>query len=72
MRGCSGAFLMLLDEAQDVEVLDLAVGEKAVHRILLVAENLKDRGQLGEQQKFDIPPIECTSFSFPPAFCSVV
>ena len=63
---------MLLDEAKDIEVLDLALREKAVHRILLVGENLKNGGELGEQQKFDIATVQVQQLQFPPAFCSEV
>jgi hypothetical protein len=44
-----GAFFLLLDETEDVETLDLAVGKKAVHCILLVGEDLEDSGEFGEQ-----------------------
>src|ERR1700680_3846861 len=49
---------LLLDEVEDVEVLDFAFGEKAVHRLLLVSEDLHHGRKLGEQQKLDVPPIE--------------
>jgi len=41
--------LFRLDEFQDIEVADLAVGEKAVYRVLLIGENFEDGVELGEQ-----------------------
>src|ERR1039458_1444382 len=47
-------FLHLLDEAQDIERLDGAVREEAVHGVLLIGEQIEHRGELGHDQEFDI------------------
>src|SRR5579862_5268311 len=44
-------FFQFLHEIENVEGFDFAVGEKAVDRVLLVVENLEDRGELGHDQK---------------------
>ena len=46
-------FFQLLDEIQDVEVLDLTVGEKAIDSTLLVVENFEDGGEFGHNQELD-------------------
>src|SRR5437868_15287987 len=51
-------FLLLLHETQDVEMLDLALREETVDRLLLLAEDLEDRGKFGEQQQLYVPAVE--------------
>src|SRR5437660_12123155 len=46
--------VLLLNEAQNIEVLDFALREETVDRVLLVGENLKHRRELGQQQQFDV------------------
>src|SRR5258706_11613344 len=49
---------MLLHEAQDVEVLDLAFREEAVHSILLFRKNLEDRRQFREHHQLQVAPVQ--------------
>jgi hypothetical protein len=43
-----------LDEVEDVEVLQLAIREEAVHRILLLVEELKGGGQPGQEEESQV------------------
>src|SRR5688572_4263059 len=45
---------LLLNEAEDVELSDLTVGEEAVDCVLLIHEQFEDGSQLREHQQFDI------------------
>jgi hypothetical protein len=57
-----GRLLLLLDEAQNIELLDLAIGEKAIHRVLLVAKKLKYRCQFRQNEQFYIALAEVQNF----------
>src|ERR1017187_8423262 len=48
--------LLVLNKAQDIEGLELAVGVEAVDGVLLVGEDLEDRSQLGHDQQLDAAP----------------
>src|ERR1700680_378 len=52
------ALFLLLDETEDVEMLDLAFGEEAVHGFLLFSKDLHYGRQLGEQQQLDVPAVK--------------
>ena len=54
----ANAIGFLLNEVEDVEALQRPIREEAVHRILLILEELKGDGQLGQQEKFQMRPIE--------------
>src|ERR1017187_3249308 len=49
---------VLLHELEDVEAFQLSIREEAVHRIVLIAEELKGNGQLSQQEKFQMRPID--------------
>ena len=48
----------VLNEVEDVEALQRTIREEAVHRILLIIEEFKGDGQLGQQEEFQMRPIE--------------
>src|SRR6266567_3810933 len=66
--GVLGAFLLLLYEAQNIEVLDLTVWEEAVDGFLFFIENLEDSGKLREQDQLQVPAIQVGEFQRPAGF----
>src|ERR1700736_5059807 len=66
-RKCAGfnlLFFQLLDEIQDVEVLNLAVREKAIDSTLLIVENFEDGGELGHNQQLDAAAAQVQQLDF--------
>src|SRR4051812_39667480 len=49
---------LLLDEAENVEVLDLPSRKEAVHRVLLVVVKLEHGAELSQKQKLEISPVQ--------------
>src|SRR5215472_8650411 len=45
-------------ERKDVEPLNLAIGEKAVHRLRLVVKHLENRVDLRQNQQFHVAPVQ--------------
>ena len=49
---------VVLDEAQNIEMLDLSAREETVDSILLVGKHLENGVQFGEEQQFDIALVQ--------------
>ena len=64
-RGSKLLFLLLLDEAENVEALEFAVGEKAVDGVLLIIEHLEDGGELGHDEKLDAAAAQVEQLDLP-------
>src|SRR5215470_10469929 len=59
-RAIGGLILLLhlLDEVENVEGADFAVGIEAVDGVLLVVERLEGSGETSHDEQFDVAPVE--------------